>query len=232
MKPFKRTKKHASAKLFIATPTYGAAVKMQYTMCLLNTCFLLASKGIPFDVKFLAGSLVTKERNILTGQFIASDATHMLCIDADIKWDPHDVLKLISHGKDMVCGMYPKKMYPIEFPINWAVGNGTMIRDGCLVEIINCGAGFMLISLAALEKMIDAAKETEHVLPLADGKTVRCWQLWDTWIEDGKLYGEDQGFMELWRRCGGKVWLDPEIKLQHIGDHVYSGDVHSITTVR
>jgi len=39
------------------------------------------------------------------------EATHFLFIDADITWDPHDILKLLMADKPIVGGIYPIKNY-------------------------------------------------------------------------------------------------------------------------
>jgi len=39
---------------------------------------------------------------------------------------------------------------------------------------------------------------------------------------------EDWGFSRLWQRIGGKVWIDPQIKLAHHGQYRYYGDVKTI----
>ena len=46
--------------------------------------------------------------------FLQSDCTHFMFIDADIEFDPMDVLSLMflcdeESDKDIVCGVYPKK---------------------------------------------------------------------------------------------------------------------------
>ncbi len=54
-------------------------------------------------------SLVTRARNYLTYQFLHSPATHLMWIDADIGFDPLDIVKMVRADKDIVCGIYPKK---------------------------------------------------------------------------------------------------------------------------
>jgi hypothetical protein len=45
-------------------------------------------------------------------------------------------------------------------------------------------------------------------------------------VVNGRLYGEDTRFCADWTELGGKVWLDPELKLTHHGGSVsYPGHI-------
>lgn len=59
-------------------------------------------------------SLVQRARNYCAEEFLKSNATHLMFIDADIEFDPMDVfaLMLLSNktmGYDVACGPYPLK---------------------------------------------------------------------------------------------------------------------------
>ena len=41
----------------------------------------------------------------------------------------------------------------------------------------------------------------------------------------GCLLSEDYHFCELWRNNGGKIHINPFIKLEHVGTYVYGGDL-------
>lgn len=38
--------------------------------------------------------------------------THLIFIDSDIEFDARDVLRMLSHKKQLICGAYPKKAIP------------------------------------------------------------------------------------------------------------------------
>ena len=42
--------------------------------------------------------------------------------------------------------------------------------------------------------------------------------------DDGALLSEEFGFCKRWRATGGRIWIDPTIRLQHVGTHTYTGD--------
>lgn len=98
-------------KLCIATPCYGAQLFAEYVSSLSDTIAYLASKGIQTRAKFIVHeSLITRARNNLMAQFMALEGfTHLMFIDADIKWDARDIYAMLMKDVDVVGGIYPKK---------------------------------------------------------------------------------------------------------------------------
>jgi hypothetical protein len=110
---FVRTNK---PKLYILTPCYGSQVFVNYVQCLMVTKELFQRFNIPLAVEFCRNdSLVSRARNNLVAKAMNDSATtHILFIDADITWDPIDVIKLMLTNKAVVGGVYPLKHY------NWS----------------------------------------------------------------------------------------------------------------
>ena len=142
--------------IFIATPAFGGMVTTTYVTSLLDTQILL--NNIPHTVSFITDSLIQKSRDILTARFLITNYSHILWLDADVGWKAEDVLRLLSHDKDIVCGIYPKKRFPIEYPIVWTEDDKDVDENG-LVEIVGAGAGFLLIKREVIEKMVEAYPE-------------------------------------------------------------------------
>jgi len=97
-------------KVFIATPMYGGTCTGQFT----KSCILLQKLFSQFEVEcefhFSFGeSLITRGRNNLVNKFILSDCTHLLFIDSDIEFNPHDVFTLLYFDKDVIAAPYAKK---------------------------------------------------------------------------------------------------------------------------
>ena len=46
--------------------------------------------------------------------------------------------------------------------------------------------------------------------------------------QDGVLQSEDWVFCNQYRDVGGKIWLNPTIKLDHIGTYIYEGDIQQV----
>ena len=102
-------------KIFVATPMYGGMCGGQYCKSSADLATLCTGYGV--DVKFFYlfnESLITRARNYLVDEFMRSDCTHLMFIDADIGFDPNDVLAMAAiaepgSDKEIVCGPYPKK---------------------------------------------------------------------------------------------------------------------------
>ena len=100
-------------KLHVLTPCYGSLCFVNYVQCIMATKDLLQHLGIKFQLEFCRNdSLVSRARNNLVAKAMNDpEMTHMLFIDADITWDPIDVVKLIISDKSLVGGVYPIKYF-------------------------------------------------------------------------------------------------------------------------
>lgn len=106
-------------KIFVATPMYGGQCLGMYcksTQDLLSLCH--AHKMDMRSFFLFNESLITRARNYCVDEFLRSDFTHLMFIDADIAFNPYDVLSLAAmmdpnpdaeDRKEIMCGPYPKK---------------------------------------------------------------------------------------------------------------------------
>ena len=99
--------------LVILTPCYGSQCYVNYVSSLLNTMTLFSKLGLKLRVEFCKNdSLVSRARNNLIAKAMHDkETTHMLFIDADITWNPVDIIKLVLADKNIVGGVYPIKNY-------------------------------------------------------------------------------------------------------------------------
>jgi len=74
---------------------------------------LFTKLGLTLRVEFCKNdSLVSRARNNLIAKAMHDKSiTHMMFIDADITWNPIDIIKLILAEKNIVGGVYPIKNY-------------------------------------------------------------------------------------------------------------------------
>ena len=168
-------------KIFVATPMYGGMCTGQYCKSSADLAILSSKYGM--DVRFFYlynESLITRARNYLVDEFLRSDCTHLMFIDADIGFDPDDVIALsviaaTGGDKEIVCGPYPKKCISWE-KIKKAVDRGFADKDPQQlekyvgdyvfnptdgqesialnepVEVLEGGTGFMIIQRGVFEK--------------------------------------------------------------------------------
>jgi hypothetical protein len=231
-------------KLFIATPMYGGQCTGAYTQSLLGLAALLSAHGIASLTGFIFNeSLVTRARNALAHSFLQTDATHLLFIDADMRFEPQDVPPMIAADVAILCGLYPKKL------INWegvraaalrgdaqlALSSGTFVVNlvgnaaevtvpaGQPVEIWNGGTGFMLIQRRVFEQL--AAVVPSYANEVGEAPSVK--EFFTTSIEHatGRLLSEDYHFCKLWRDHGGTVHAAPWVRLGHVGTYVFEGQL-------
>jgi hypothetical protein len=99
--------------LVILTPCYNSTVFVSYMESLIQTFAMCKEFGLRMKVHFCKNdSLVSRARNNLVAKAMTdTNMTHMLFIDADITWDPIDIVKLILADKGVVGGIYPIKNY-------------------------------------------------------------------------------------------------------------------------
>jgi hypothetical protein len=99
--------------VYILTPCYGSLCYCNYVLALIETRDILRGLGINCFIEFCRNdSLVPRARNNLVAKAMNNpNMTHILFIDADITWNPYDVLKLLLSDKELIGGIYPLKKY-------------------------------------------------------------------------------------------------------------------------
>ncbi|WP_353217951.1 hypothetical protein [Sandarakinorhabdus sp.] len=234
----------------IASPLYGGLCTVQYVEGLLQTIGSMQARGIPLYWCHLSNeSLITRARNELARLFLASDYSHLMFIDADMVFDGDAVAALLAADADIVCGIAPKREldwprveraaaagqtglqdYAGSFVFNLLDENAAQPDARGRIEVRHGGTGFMMINRRVFETlqphvpsyrvstMRDAATG-EYLKPLTH-------EFFATSIDEtGALLSEDYHFCALWRRHGGSVHAQPFVKLAHVGNYVYAGDL-------
>ena len=126
-------------KIFVATPMYGGMAGGQYTKSSVDLGIMATRYGMDVSFHYLYNeSLITRARNYCADEFLRSNCTHLMFIDADIGFDPNDVLALAAiadpeSDKDIVCGTYPKKTISWE-KIKAAVDKGFADQNPQVLE--------------------------------------------------------------------------------------------------
>ncbi len=210
--------------VLIGTPCYDGKLGVPYVRALIDTERALRELGVPLGLQFtLNSSLVMHARNEIVARFMESEATDLLFVDSDVGWQAPDALRLLHYDVPVVAGVYPRKTETLGFVVQFdASGVVERQRATGLVEASRVGAGFLRLRRDAVEAMVAAYPELRYAPAGADA-AAPYYALFDTSMRDGDLCGEDWTFCDRWRAIGGKVWVDPEIALVHVGTRSFEG---------
>jgi hypothetical protein len=226
--------------VFIATPMYGGMASGIYTVSMVQlSAILLRNKIDSLYAVTSSESLVPNARNVLTNQFLESQATHLMWIDADIGFNAVDIVSMLMVDRDIVCGIYPKKEVdwagvaravtagvPPEELSNHAGSFAIKLLDGSagnfgrdpddLLEIAAAGTGFMLIKRDVFDTLSEVVPEYAP-----DQRTIKEFYATATEPESGRLITEDYHFCQLARSHGFKIYAAPWARLSHAGTYIF-----------
>lgn len=221
-----------SQRLHFCVPCYGGQLFEAFFISMLKFMAAANRLGLQFTVDTMVNeSLIPRGRNSLVAKFLAFEpkSTHLMFIDADIGFEPEEIIKLMLANKDVVGGLYPKKALPVQYVVN-KVPNST--KEGNLVEVANLGTGFMMIKREVIESIIRKNPELHYqdAIGLDPKFDPYKYALFDTLIDPvtKEYLSEDYYFCKLWRDMGGKIWADLTIKLDHSGYYKFAGDASQL----
>jgi hypothetical protein len=239
-------------QLVVATPCFGGQISVLFAASLFKLQRLLRDyRDLNLKVLFKDGdALITRARASLISQFLDDPtATHLLFIDADIGFEPEQVLRLIACGADMCAAVYPIKRIDwdkVKTTIQDGRANpaaaalkyvfevddpGAVVEKGGLIKVRYAGTGFLMIRRGALEKMCahypQLRYRRDHSVDAASASDNR-FALFECMIaDDGTYLSEDFAFCKRWTDIGGEIWADLDSKLRHVGPMTFSGDLAS-----
>lgn len=226
-------------KLFIATPLYNGKCHVEYLKSFLSFMKLCAEIGIPTAFSTLRNeSLIQRGRNYLADEFLRSGATHLIFVDADISFDPEELLALVVADKDVVGGYYPRKKINwrniIHAQINLDVGDRVLYKFGCdydgllsskedFIEVGSVMTGFTVIKRNVFLKMKlsypELSYKPDHIGHANFDGSREIVSFFSVEIDSDtrELLTEYDFFCSLWRKIGGKVHLCPWLDIRHHG---------------
>jgi hypothetical protein len=241
-----------NVNLVVATPCFGGQVSVLYAASLFKLQKLVRRYN-RFNLKLLfkdGDALITRARASLIAQFLEDEtATHLLFVDADIGFEPEQVLRLLECGADMCAAVYPVKR------IDWDKVKSTVeaarpnpaaaslkyvfevedpkavAESGGFVKVRYAGTGFLMIRRVALERMCahypQLQYKRDHSMDAASASDKR-FALFECMIaEDGTYLSEDFAFCKRWTDIGGEIWADLKSQLSHVGPMAFCGDLSS-----
>lgn len=230
--------------LVIGTPMYGGLCTSEYTQSIIHLSEAANKSGVKFTTIFLGNeSLIQRGRNTIAHHFLSMpDATHLLFIDADLKFRVEDVVKMIKADKSLIIGPVPLKGYNWEevrqralageteinrtggvFNINHLPGVG-MVDEETPFEIEHGGNAMMMIRRDCFEELAPHTPYyTNGGASLPDGEKILDFFRVEIDKEKNHLLSEDYFFCSSYRKIGGKVWCAPWCQIGHFGSHLFNG---------
>ena len=175
------------SQIYIAIPCHAGQLTVQCTLSLNRLTAALAKRDVGYEIGVVCGSAIVHEaRNELVASFLASEAnTHLLFLDADIQFEPEDVLAMLDAGKGVIAGACALKRYDwarvrtaaargagdleseavdlnVHFDLERAVltenPDGSVLASwgsDACVPVVHAGTGFMLIERRVIAAVIE-----------------------------------------------------------------------------
>lgn len=238
--------------LFIGTPCFGGQVSTIYFASIFKLQIALRSyPNVKMTVRFQDGdALITRARANLVSAFLDDPtATHLMFIDADIGFEPDQIIRLLTSGGEVVAGAYPIKRIDWQKIENAVTAGKPNIQSAALnyvVELENpdtmavidgfararyAGTGFLMIRRSVLEKMCGHYKSLqfrrEHSIKDSLASSPNRFALFECMIdlESGIYLSEDFSFCKRWTDIGGQIWVDLQSRLNHVGPAIFYGNL-------
>ena len=212
-------------KVMIGIPAYTGQIHLGTMRSMITDFLALKERGDDAMIFDEAGNaMIAHCRDMIVAHFLASDCSDLLFVDSDVMWEAGSLLRLLDAPVEFVSGIYPMRKDPEEYCVQWLPREELWADPGTgLLEVAGVPAGFMRLSRSMLERMVTEHPDSEFTDENAPhGKG---WALFDN-IHEGRAYwGEDFSFCKRWRDIGGQIWVDPEIKMGHIGNKTFSGSL-------
>ena len=232
-----KTLKGVKYGLYIGTPVYSEEVKVAYMDSMVSLSREMQNAGIPVIRQHIMNtSLITKARNECLSNFMNNTSLdYFIFIDADISFDPLDVIKLMNYDLPFIAGTYPKKS------LNWQEiqqcfvydtpesskelfektsqytiyeKNRQKIKDN-LLEVNRVGTGFMMFKRDLIKKL---EKKYPELMYEENGN--KGYGFFESEIKNKEHISEDYAFCERVKSVGEKIMIDTSINLIHHGGNV------------
>ena len=240
-----------AVNLVVATPCFGGQISVLYAASLFKLKLVRSYSQFTFKVLFKDGdALITRARAEPDRRnFSTTSATHLLFIDADIGFEPEQVIAADRMRRRHVCcdlsdqahrlgqgevddrdGAANPAAAALQYVFEVGDPNAVIEKSG-FVSVRYAGTGFLMIRRAALERMCAhyprLQYKRDHSIDAATASDNR-FALFECMIaEDGTYLSEDFAFCKRWIDIGGEIWADLASKLDHVGPMTFCGDLSS-----
>lgn len=200
-------------------PKCGLPPKTVLSLC--ATVQQLTRGGVDYSFAMEISGIVENSRDMVITDFLEGNKQKLFWFDSDMVWSADDVGRFIalSTKHDVLVATYPAKVDgKPTFYINHAPEDLPLNKYG-LMPVYGAGLGFTIVDRKVCEQLAARAPKVKDQI---SGRTL--YSVFRQDIIDGHRMTEDFAFFSDIRALGHTVWLDPSIKLGHIGEKEWTGD--------
>lgn len=237
--------------LFVATPCYNGQVHVNFMRSVLGLQNICTKENIRFEFFTIPfDSLIPRARNVCVKAFLDSSCDTMIFIDADIQFIPIQVVDMLKHEKDIICGAYPKKIISFDkikacinetkdlehlisqstnYAINYSIDESNMIKiENNLTEVKDAPTGFLMVKKKVYHDIMEKFPNefyTNDITAYVYGKKYYNFFPCGKFDDSDRYLSEDYGFCRVIQKLNYKVFCDISVKLNHIGQFTFTGDL-------
>ncbi len=235
--------------VLICIPSFDQKIHLKTISSIICVRDTLNQAKIGCGMMWVRDSLVTRARNKLVSSFLQQkEYTHLFFIDADIVFEPQDLIRVLLFDKPLTSAPYPiKHEEKIEegdaskgWCLNFPLGKCDLTdNDKGFKKVNYAGTGFMCIERIVFETIIKKYPSIEYFSDIkANIDNIRQvtgkkeYAFFDCGIQGQgilkdeektqRYLSEDYYFCALWKQCKGEIWADLTSTLKHIGIKEYT----------
>lgn len=166
-------------------------------------CMALHSADKVIDFLMIQSCDIASNRTWLVKQALERDATHILFVDTDMLFASDALEQLLAREKDIIGVNYNKRQFPLQKVTAYFSDTEESETEPFKVGI--AGTGLLLINLDVFRN------------PALD----KNWFSFGRNAQGEHVIGEDGWFCNTARAAGYDVWVDPVVKVLHLGEYGY-----------
>lgn len=202
-------------KVMLATPVYEKPAAC-YTFSIASSREALHRAGIQTAYLLLSGNChVDDARNRIVQEFLLSDCTDLVFLDADVSWEKEQLVQLCQFDEDLVGGVYPYRRDDERAMAKMPalLIEGETSDDRGLMRVAGLPTGFMRIRRRVLDEL---AKDADQYALSADRRS-KVPVVFERTFNNGTRLGGDLNFCRKWAEKGGAVLAAIYLRLGHSG---------------
>lgn len=180
------------------------------------------SRFVPLGLTNSISSRIAQNRNVIVENARQLGATDILWIDSDSVFQPHSLMQLLMHDKDIVCATTTRRKGMDRSPVCVPLDFKSIEPHQRLVKMKQVGLPFMLTKMSVFDKLDELGMAPDKVYFAEPPRYIMKERGWDAEGVEG-LLGEDEYFCLLAMKAGFDIWCDMELSMQigHVGSHIF-----------